>query len=128
MTQLDGHRYWGNDVAADPVMERWYFHLKKRVAEVVAVLEERSKTHGNPIATFAKTKAYETIRTGFQTTGRDVGMFNVSQKMARDSFDPSWENLCDMIGYLFLIQVDEDVEAEQNSGASKEPVKQESDR
>ena len=95
---------WGNNVAAESEPD-WIRDVQTLVENVLWVLRNRASKYGSPLDNHAIIAGYETLRTGWTVTPEDVCLLNVSQKMARDAHETSWENRRDLIGWLLLAEL-----------------------
>ena len=64
---------------------------------------ERQKAYGDPISCMQRTADIFTAISGKEITAKDVPLFNIAQKLARELNGHKRDNLTDIAGYLDIL-------------------------
>lgn len=97
-----------NDDAGSPVevVSEKQVAIRERVLETAAqlIMSDRNKAYGPPAESFEKIAMIITILTGKQVTREDVALFNIAQKMVRNSYVVKEDNSVDLVGYGAILR------------------------
>ena len=80
--------------------------VRERVLHDAArlIMRDRNQFYGPPAESFEKIAMIMTILTGKQITREDVALFNIVQKMVRNSYVRKEDNSVDSVGYNAILR------------------------